>query len=69
MTETNPLNTQLETTNITWNLDDLYTSTEAPEINQDISWCETEAIAIREAYYQKNGCSVRRGLPSSCLQN
>ena len=53
MTETNPLNTQLETTDITWNLDDLYASSDAPEINQDISWCETEAVAIREAYYQK----------------
>lgn len=53
MTETNPLNTQLETTDITWNLNDLYASSDAPEINQDISWCETEAVAIREAYYQK----------------
>ena len=53
MTETNPLNTQLETTDITWNLEDLYSSTDAPEINSDIKWCESEAVAIREEYYQK----------------
>lgn len=53
MTETNPLNTQLETTDITWNLEDLYSGIDAPEINSDIKWCETEAVAIREEYYQK----------------
>lgn len=53
MTETNPLNTQLETTDITWNLTDLYNDVDAPEITSDINWCETEAVAIREEYYQK----------------
>lgn len=53
MTETNPLNTQLDTTDITWNLTDLYSSSNAPEINSDINWCETEAVAIREDYYKK----------------
>ncbi|MFT5700644.1 MAG: oligoendopeptidase F [Desulforhopalus sp.] len=53
MTETNPLNKQLETTDITWKLADLYSGVEASEIDSDIDWCETEAVAIRETYYQK----------------
>ena len=53
MTETNPLNDQLKTTDVTWNLNDLYNGTKDPAINTDISWCETEAISIRADYYQK----------------
>lgn len=53
MTETNPLNTQLETTDIIWNLEDLYSGTSDPAIDLDISWSETEATSIREDYYQQ----------------
>ncbi|PHR26490.1 MAG: oligoendopeptidase F [Desulfotalea sp.] len=53
MTETNPLNTQLETTDIIWNLEDLYSGTSDPAIDIDISWSETEATSIREDYYQQ----------------
>lgn len=53
MTETNPINEQLQTTDITWNLGDLYTGVEDPTIDSDINWCEAEAVAIRESYYQK----------------
>ena len=57
MTETNPLNTQLETTDITWNLEDLYSGIDAPEINSDIKWCETEAVGNTRRVLPENGCS------------
>lgn len=53
MTETNPLNKQLQTTDITWKLSDLYSGVKAPEIDHDVSWCEAEAASIRGDYYQK----------------
>ena len=53
MTQMNPLNEQLATTDITWNLDDLYSTIDDPQIESDISWCEAEAVAIRNDYYQK----------------
>jgi len=53
MTETNPINEQLKTTEIIWNLGDLYSGESDPAIDIDITWCETEAVAIRESYYQK----------------
>ncbi|TKB07161.1 M3 family oligoendopeptidase [Desulforhopalus sp. IMCC35007] len=53
MTETNPLNEQLGTTDITWNLGDLFSGPKDPAIDVDITWCETEAVSIRRQYYQK----------------
>jgi oligoendopeptidase F len=53
MTETNPLNEQLGTTDVTWNLGDLFNGPKDPAIDSNISWCETEAVSIRQQYYQK----------------
>lgn len=53
MTKTNPLNEQLQTTDITWKLSDLYSGVDDFAIDSDISWCEAEATSIRKNYYQK----------------
>ncbi len=53
MTETTKMNTTLGTTDILWNLTDLYSGTEDPYIESDIAWCETEAVAINKRYYGK----------------
>ncbi len=33
-----------------WDLSDLYASTDAPEIDQDLSWAESEATAFQDAF-------------------
>lgn len=50
MTTDNSLNTDLGTSEITWNLADLYQNTEDPRVTEDIDWCQTEALAIAEKY-------------------
>ena len=42
------LNTQLGTTDVIWNLTDLYSSINDPAIKDDIQSCETEASAVKE---------------------
>jgi len=47
------LNEQLGTTEILWQLSDLYQGIDDPEIEADILWCEQEAQAIREQFTGK----------------
>jgi len=53
MTETAKLNDTLGTTDVLWNLTDLYTETDDKYIISDIDWCETEAAAIKKTYYSR----------------
>jgi oligoendopeptidase F len=53
MNDTEKLNQELGTEDITWNLGDLYQSEKADNLEQDISWCKNEALAVKEAYYGK----------------
>jgi oligoendopeptidase F len=46
----NTLNEHLGTAEIIWNLNDLYSSMDDPVLQTDISWCDHEACAIREAF-------------------
>lgn len=47
---TNNLNKQLGTTEILWNLDDLYSAIDDPEIEQDIIRAEKDAQAVKQQY-------------------
>ncbi len=53
MTETSQLNATLDTANVLWDLTDLYSGLDDPYIESDITWCETEALAINNTYYSK----------------
>ncbi len=53
MTDTSTINETLGTTDVAWELGDLYSGPDADSINDDISWCEQEAIAINDKYYGK----------------
>ena len=44
------LNKRLGTKNVTWKLEDLYNSTRDPEIDNDITFCQTEAQRIQNEY-------------------
>jgi oligoendopeptidase F len=46
----NTLNEQLGTTEVIWKLDDLYNAMDDPTLQTDISRCDQEACAIREAF-------------------
>ena len=46
----NTLNEHLGTTEVIWKLSDLYTTMDDPALQTDISWCDQEACAIREAF-------------------
>ena len=48
MAETTQLNATLGTTDVLWNLTDLYSGTDDPYIASDIAWCETEAAAHQQ---------------------
>lgn len=50
---TNPLNDQLGTVEIIWQLADLYQSLDDPKVEADIAWCEQEAKAIKEQFAGK----------------
>lgn len=50
MNETQQINRTLGTTEIIWNLDDLYPGPDSVAFTGDCSWCETEAAAIEAAY-------------------
>lgn len=53
MPETTKLNAALGTTDILWDLTDLYSGLDDPYIASDIAWCETEAAAINKGHYGK----------------
>lgn len=50
MTDTKQQNELLGTTDVVWNLTDLYAGTDDQFLDSDIAWCESEAAAIREQY-------------------
>jgi oligoendopeptidase F len=50
---TNPLNEQLGTTDILWQLTDLYQGVDDPKVETDIAWCEQEAKALKEQFAGK----------------
>lgn len=47
------LNAKLGTTDVVWNIADLYDSPRDPTIKEDISFCEEEAALIRESFAGK----------------
>ncbi len=49
MAETTKLNDSLGTTEILWDLRDLYAGVDDQYIQSDIEWCETEAVEIKKA--------------------
>ncbi|CAG36171.1 related to oligopeptidase [Desulfotalea psychrophila LSv54] len=51
--ESSTLNKNLQTTDIIWNLQDLYQSPNDPQIETDLNWCSGEAIALREEWSGK----------------
>lgn len=53
MTDTTQLNDSLGTSEILWNLTDLYSGTNDQQVKSDISWCETEASNIKRDSYGK----------------
>jgi oligoendopeptidase F len=53
MSDTTNLNNTLGTTNVQWDLTDLYSGTDDQYIQSDIEWCETEAVRIKETSYGK----------------
>jgi oligoendopeptidase F len=53
MTEDNPLNTTLGTKNVIWNLADIYSGTDDPQLLSDMSWCLAEAGKIHAEYYDR----------------
>ena len=46
----NTLNEQLGTTEVIWKIEDLYSTMNDPALQTDISWCDLEACAIKEAF-------------------
>lgn len=53
MTDTTKLNDSLGTTEVLWNLADLYSGTDDLQIKSDIEWCEAEATNIKTDSYGK----------------
>lgn len=53
MTDTDAINDGLGTSEILWNLKDLYPSPDSALIEDDIRWCTVEAVAIKDKYYGK----------------
>jgi oligoendopeptidase F len=49
----NPLNEQLGTGDVLWQLSDLYAGLSDPQLDKDIRWCEEEAGALRETFAGK----------------
>lgn len=44
------LNVELKTTDILWNLKDLYQDVSDPQIQKDLDWCETESLTLKEEF-------------------
>ncbi len=53
MADTNETNSMLGTTDVLWNLTDLYSGTDDQYIDSDIAWCESEATAIKDGHCGK----------------
>lgn len=53
MSDTTKLNDTLGTTEVLWDLTDLYSGADDQYIKSDIEWCETEAAKIKKASYGK----------------
>jgi oligoendopeptidase F len=53
MTDTTQLNDTLGTTEVLWNLADLYSGVKDQQIKSDIEWCEAEATKINKDFYCK----------------
>ncbi len=53
MADTTETNRTLGTTDVLWDLTDLYSGTDDQYIDSDIAWCETEARALRASYSGK----------------
>ena len=53
MTDTTATNRTLGTTDVLWNLTDLYSGTEDKAIIADIAWCKSEAAGIASSYSTK----------------
>lgn len=51
MTDTHAFNDRLGTLEVTWNLKDLYPSPDSQAIENDISWCRSEAQSIKNDFY------------------
>lgn len=47
------INVALGTADVLWNLTDLYTGTDDAHLDSDITWCKTEADAIKSSYHAK----------------
>jgi len=53
MADSTQLNESLKTTDITWQLADLYSGVDDPYVATDLAWCEKEAAEIEEHYAGK----------------
>jgi len=53
MTENTSLNTTLGTKNVIWNLTDIYSGTDDPQLLSDMSWCLEEAGKVHAEYYDR----------------
>ncbi|SHO53141.1 M3 family oligoendopeptidase [Desulfopila aestuarii] len=53
MTETTSINETLSTTEVLWQLEDLYITGDVSQLEQDMARASEEAAAIRSEYYQK----------------
>lgn len=51
MADSNSLNQELGTADITWNLEDLYPSPESTEVEQDANWCEAESSELEKQFH------------------
>ena len=51
--DSSTLNRDLQTTNIIWNLRDLYQTPDDPQIGTDLDWCAGEAVALKEEWSGK----------------
>lgn len=53
MTEKNNINIELQTSEVIWKLEDLYTNAEDPAIDTDSQWCTTEAEELSHNFKGK----------------
>ena len=53
MTDQSSINDSLATTDVLWNLEDLYAADDIEELERDITSAKEEATRIRENYYGK----------------
>lgn len=53
ISDTTKLNETLGTTEVVWDLTDLYSGSDDQYIQSDIAWCETDAVTIKNEFYGK----------------